>query len=101
MRYSVRQLGGGRAGAEGLLTASLVEAFPDRLQSRFKLGVLLVDFLVGVLQECLEVLDSLVPGDELALCECDVSLEGRVLVDQLRMTLESVGGRGMPQRASL
>lgn len=75
------------------LTTGLVEPLLDGLQPRLELGVLLVDLLVGVLQECLEVLDALVACDELALGECDVPLERRVLVDELLG--EDMVSRGM------
>jgi len=70
----------------------LVEALLDGLEPRLELGVLLVDLLVGVLQQRLEVLDTLVARDELALGEGGVALERRVLIDELQ------GERAMSQR---
>lgn len=70
----------------------MVEALLDGLEPRLELGVLLVDLLVGVLQQRLEVLDTLVARDELALGEGGVALERRVLIDELQ------GERAMSQR---
>lgn len=64
-------------------TSRLVESFPHGLQPRLELGILLVHLLVRVEQERFEVLDPLVPRNELAFSERHVALQGRVLVDEL------------------
>lgn len=64
-------------------TPSLIQPLPNRLQLLLKLGVLLVNFLVGLTKQSLERLDALVAGEEFAFGEGDVSLEGGVLVNEL------------------
>lgn len=75
-------------------TSRLVESFADGLQPRLKLGVLLVHLLVRVEQERFEVLDPLVPRNELAFGERNVPLQGRVLVDKLWDTDRRVSTQG-------
>jgi hypothetical protein len=76
-------------------TSRLVESFADGLQPRLELGVLLVHLLVRVEQERFEVLDPLVPRNELAFGERNVPLQGRVLVDKLWDTDSRVSTQGI------
>lgn len=65
------------------LTLSLIESLSNDLQLGFEFDILRVELLIGVLQQCLKVLDSFVTSEELAICESEFSLESRVLLDEL------------------
>lgn len=68
-----------------ILTARLVEPFLHRLQLRLELLVLQHQAAVGLLQKRLEVLYPLVAGQELALRDARLLLQGRVLVYELKI----------------
>lgn len=68
-----------------ILTARLVEPFLHRLQLRLELLVLQHQAAVGLLQKRLEVLYPLVAGQELALRDPRLLLQGRVLVYELKI----------------
>lgn len=65
-------------------TSGLIQALLDLLQLRFKLLVLDSQPPVRVLQESLEVLDTLIPSKQLALRDTCLLLQGRVLVYELQ-----------------
>lgn len=67
------------------LTARLVEPFLHRLQLRLELLVLQHEASVGLLQKRLEILYPLVAGQELALRDPRLLLQGRVLVYELKI----------------
>jgi hypothetical protein len=61
----------------------LVESLSNNLQLGFEFDVLRVELLIGILKKCFKVLDSLVTGEELAICESEFPLESSVLLDEL------------------
>ena len=61
----------------------MVETFLDLLQLRLEFLVLNGQAAVSVLEQRLQILNTLIPSKKLALCDTCLLLEGRVLVDKL------------------
>ena len=64
----------------------MIQALLDLLQLCLEFLVLYGQSPICVLQEGLEVLDTLVAGKQLALSDAGLFLQGRVLVDKLNGT---------------
>lgn len=74
------------------LTPRLIKSIAHRLESTLELDVLRVELVLRFVQQSLEALDSLVPGNELALCDRNVLLKRRVLLDELQSTVSEAEG---------
>lgn len=62
----------------------MIQALANGLQLRLELLVLYRESAVRILQQCLKILDALVAGKQLALCDPSLLLERRVLIDKLK-----------------